>query len=108
MKIIKIERDENTLIANFALLSTGVSIKRLHNAILASPLKSYTAITQTIGRGMRLFEGKTVFNVFDIVDVLNPFRGQFNHRNKTSYKREEHPVQKHRYNLESYFRDLDW
>lgn len=102
------EFPNSTLISNYALMSTGVSIKALFNAILASPLKSYTAITQTIGRGMRLFDGKEVFNVYDIVDMLSPFKGQYNHRNKTSYKREQHPVSKHVYDLVAYYTNDDW
>ena len=96
------------IISNYVIMSTGVSIKRLFHVVLASPLKSYTTITQTIGRGMRLFEGKIVFNVWDIVDMLSPFSGQYAHRLKTSYNREEHPVTTHTYNLETYFTDNDW
>lgn len=106
-KILELHPDA-TIISNYALMSTGANIKRLHNAVLASPLKSYTAITQTIGRGMRLFDGKYVFNVFDIVDNLSPFKSQYKHRLKTSYNREEHPVTDHKYNLEAYFQDNDW
>ena len=100
--------DNATIISNYALMSTGVSVKRLHNAILASPLKSYTAITQTIGRGMRLYKGKLVFNVFDIVDCLKPFMSQYAHRLKTSYNREQHPVLTHSYNLVKHYTNDDW
>lgn len=109
-KILETHSDA-IIISNFALLSTGVSIKRLFNVVLASPMKSYTIITQTIGRGMRLFPGKLKFRVFDIVDNFAPFMGQFNHRKKTSYEREKHPVNDIRVNLRSWWdskSNTDW
>ena len=86
------------LISNYAILSTGVNIKQLHNMILASPLKSYTTITQSIGRGMRLHETKSVFNVFDLVDNLGirkpsgVFYKQYKHRVSTSYNPEGYRI----------------
>jgi len=92
------EHEDAILIANFALLSTGVNIKRLYNMIFASPLKAYTTITQSIGRGMRLYEHKKLFNVIDIVDdfgIRKPggiFWKQYIHRKNTSYNPEEFPI----------------
>jgi superfamily II DNA or RNA helicase len=86
------------LIANFALMSTGVSIKRLHNLVLGSPLKAYTTVTQSLGRGMRLHKDKKEFNVYDLVDDIGyryhtgVFCKSYNHRMSTSYVREEYPV----------------
>ena len=94
-----LEEDANAiLLANYAILSTGVNIKNLHNMILSSPLKSYTTITQSIGRGMRLHESKEVFNVYDLIDdfgVRKPggvFYKQYQHRKKTSYNPEGFPI----------------
>lgn len=56
------------LVANYALLSTGVNIKSLRYAIFASPLKSYTSIVQSLGRGIRTSSGKEVFEVYDLID----------------------------------------
>jgi superfamily II DNA or RNA helicase len=92
------EHSDATLIANFALLSTGVNIKKLHNMVLSSPLKAYTTVTQSIGRGMRLHESKKVFTVFDLVDDMGyrkpggVFYKQYEHRKNTSYNPEEFPV----------------
>lgn len=101
-----LEKTEDTiLVANFALLSTGVSIKRLHHLIMASPLKSYTTITQSLGRGMRLHESKDVFNVFDLTDnfgVYKPggiFYKQYIHRKNTSYNPENFPIKEVNFNL---------
>jgi superfamily II DNA or RNA helicase len=97
--------DDAILIANFALLSTGVNIKKLHNMILTSPLKSYTTITQSIGRGMRLHETKDLFQVFDLVDnfgIRKPggiFYKQYIHRKNTSYNPEEYPIHETEFEL---------
>lgn len=95
-----LEEDHNALlIANFSLLSTGVSVKKLHNMILASPLRSYTTVTQSIGRLMRLHETKKEANIFDIIDDFPIFRKQYKHRVNTSYNREEYPIKKYEINL---------
>jgi superfamily II DNA or RNA helicase len=98
MKIKKIEERNSILISNYQLLSTGVNIKKLHNMVLASPLKAYTTVTQSIGRGMRLHESKKEFVVYDLVDdmgIRTPggiFYKQYQHRKNTSYNPEEFPV----------------
>lgn len=105
MKIQKIEIENQSIIANFALLSTGVNIKKLHNLVLASPMKSYNTITQSIGRGMRLHPSKSEFNVYDIVDsfgIRKPggiFYKQYQHRLATSYNPEQFPVKEMIINL---------
>ena len=99
------EHSDAVLVSNFQILSTGVNIKKLHNLVLASPLKSYTTVTQSIGRGMRLHESKSVFTVFDIVDDFGfrkpggIFYKQYEHRKVTSYNPEEFPVNELTYSL---------
>lgn len=58
------------IFASYAIFSTGISIKNLHNVILASPTKSVIRIVQTIGRVLRLHESKVVATVFDIADDM--------------------------------------
>jgi superfamily II DNA or RNA helicase len=97
--------EDAILIANYALLSTGVNIKKLHNMVLSSPLKAYTTVTQSIGRGMRLHETKKEFTVYDLVDdfgIRKPgglFYKQYEHRKNTSYNPEEFPVKEVDYPL---------
>lgn len=93
------DRDCAILVANYALLSTGVNMKKLHYLVLASPMKSYTTVTQSIGRGMRLHHSKSKFVVIDVVDCLGKtnkpsgvFYKQYAHRKKTSYAPESFPV----------------
>jgi len=96
--ISSIEIQNQVLVSGYQLLSTGVNIKKLYNVILASPLKSYTTITQSLGRGMRLYKDKDKFMVFDIVDnfgLKKPsgiFYKQYQQRCANSYYPEEFPV----------------
>ena len=91
-----LENDSNSiLVANFSILSTGVNIKNLHSLIFASPLKSFTTITQSIGRGVRKHISKDIFNVYDLVDMFTPkgiFAKQYNQRVKQSYETEGFPI----------------
>jgi len=105
MKIKKIEKQNQILVSGYQLLSTGVNIKKLHNMVLSSPLKAYTTVTQSIGRGMRLHETKSEFVVYDLVDdfgVRKPggiFYKQYEHRKSTSYNPEEFPISEIEYPL---------
>jgi superfamily II DNA or RNA helicase len=58
------------LIASVACFATGTNIKNLHNAIMASPTKSPIRLLQSIGRILRLSEGKDIARWFDIADDL--------------------------------------
>lgn len=104
-RLILEEHDDAILIANYALLSTGVNIKKLHNMVLSSPLKAYTTVTQSIGRGMRLHPSKKEFVVYDLVDDFGfrkpggIFYKQYEHRKNTSYNPEEFPVNEREFAL---------
>lgn len=86
------------MIANYACMSTGVSIKNLHSLVLASPLKSFVTISQSLGRLMRKHSSKKESNIFDIVDNFGfrkpsgIFVNQYKHRLKSSYIPEEFKV----------------
>lgn len=86
------------MIANYACMSTGVSIKNLHSLILASPLKSFITISQSLGRLMRKHSSKTESNIFDIVDNFGfrkpsgIFFKQYKHRLESSYIPEEFKI----------------
>ena len=55
-------------IASFGVFSTGINIPSIENVIFASPSKSKIRNLQSIGRGLRLKEGKTHCNLYDIAD----------------------------------------
>lgn len=86
------------MIANYACMSTGVSIKNLHSLVLASPLKSFVTISQSLGRLMRKHSSKKESNIFDIVDNFGfrkpsgIFVNQYKHRLKSSYIPEEFKI----------------
>lgn len=91
------------LCASFGTLSTGVSIKNLHNIIFADSFKSEQIIIQSIGRALRLFDGKTTANIFDLVDIFekdpnNIFYKQFIER-ETFYIKRSYPYKILKINL---------
>lgn len=59
------------IIASYGTFSTGINIPSLENVIFASPTKSKIRNLQSIGRGLRLKNGKTHCNLFDIADDLH-------------------------------------
>lgn len=65
------EGNDKVIVASFTTFSTGISIKNVHNIILVESYKSEIIIKQTMGRGMRLLEGKDSFTVIDIVDDMS-------------------------------------
>lgn len=62
------EGENKVLIASFTTFSTGISIKNIHNIFFIESYKSEIIVKQSIGRGMRLLEGKESVNIIDIVD----------------------------------------
>lgn len=63
--------EDAVVFASFGTTSTGVSIKRIHNIVLASTTKSGIRLNQTIGRGMRLHTEKEKMKLWDISDDLS-------------------------------------
>jgi superfamily II DNA or RNA helicase len=67
-----VEKENNAIIiASFGVYSTGINIPSIENVIFASPSKSKIRNLQSIGRGLRLKEGKTHCNLYDIADDLH-------------------------------------
>jgi superfamily II DNA or RNA helicase len=85
----KLEEGTNKiLVASFGTLSTGVSVKNIHNLFLTESYKSEVLIKQSLGRGMRLYEGKEKVNVIDFVDDFS-WKGSPNYLLKHSAERIE-------------------
>lgn len=98
--IIKAETEAGndiTILATYGCMSTGVSIKKLHNLVFCHPSKSIIRILQSIGRLLRLHSSKDVANIFDLVDDLS-YMGKKNHALNHSierygfYTEEQHPI----------------
>ena len=59
------------IVASFGTFSTGINIPSLENIVFASPSKSKIRNLQSIGRGLRLKDGKTECKLYDISDDLH-------------------------------------
>lgn len=66
-KIVETEADA-IILAVDKIVSTGTNIPSIHNTINVLPGKSNILIRQSIGRGIRLKDGKTLSKYFDIAD----------------------------------------
>lgn len=58
------------VVASFGILSTGVSIKKLHHAIFTHPTKSKITTMQSVGRILRKHENKNGAVLWDLIDHL--------------------------------------
>jgi len=70
--------DNTIIVASYATFSTGINIPSIENIIFASPTKSKIRNLQSIGRGLRLKEGKNQLKLFDIADNLQ-YKSRKNH-----------------------------
>ncbi len=59
------------IIASYATYQQGINVPSIENIIFASPTKSKIRSLQSIGRGLRLNDGKTHCTLFDIADDLS-------------------------------------
>lgn len=70
-RLLTEKENDAIILASFGVFSTGINIPSIENVIFASPTKSKIRNLQSIGRGLRLKEGKTHCNLFDIADDLH-------------------------------------
>ena len=63
--------DDAIIIASYGTFSTGINIPSIENVVFASPSKSKIRNLQSIGRGLRLKNGKTSCNLYDLTDDLH-------------------------------------
>ena len=57
---------DNVLFANVQIMSTGVSVKRLHNLVFCFSSKSTVRIIQSCGRVLRLYGDKQYASLYDV------------------------------------------
>lgn len=60
------ESDGNLLIAQSAVMSTGVNIKRLSNLVFLTSSKAFARTIQSIGRTLRMHELKDRAHIIDL------------------------------------------
>lgn len=74
------------LFASYGLAKEGLDIQRLDRLFMALPIKDYSAVTQSIGRIARTFEGKGQPVCYDFVDQIGYCENAYKRR-KTSYRK---------------------
>ena len=75
------EGEDKIMVASFGTFSTGISINNIHNVYFVESYKSEKIIRQSIGRGMRLFEGKERTTIIDFVDDFSTSKSSKNGKN---------------------------
>lgn len=99
---------QNTIIiGSFGTVQTGINIPGLQNLVFCAPSKGAIRVLQSIGRVLRLADGKSRATVYDIVDDLRIKRRQnfaFRHGEARSaiYAKEHFPVTLHPLSLEAF------
>jgi superfamily II DNA or RNA helicase len=61
---------DDIIVASYSVFSTGVNLPAIENIIFAHPAKSAITIVQSIGRGLRLKDGKDKCTLYDISDNM--------------------------------------
>lgn len=68
------------LFATYSLAREGLDIPRLERLFMASPVKDYAVVTQSIGRIARTFEGKSNPICYDFIDQMGYTEKMFKQR----------------------------
>ena len=91
----------NVILASYGTFSTGVNIKRIDNVVFASPSKSRIRNLQSIGRGLRITDGKDSMRLFDIADDLQCENHTLNHLKEriNIYNEESFPYEIQQFDL---------
>lgn len=113
MKVISKREFQSSsiLVASSSSSATGMNIKNIYNIIFAHSYRSHNRNLQSLGRGLRVHEGKEQLNVYDLVDdlyenrktrkkKLNALMRQFIYRLKI-YRKEGFEVVTKTFNLRS-------
>ena len=80
------EGKKKYLFASYNLAKEGLSINILSNLIMATPVKDFAIVSQSIGRIQRPYEGKSVATVYDFVDDVGMLLGFYTKR-RTTYRK---------------------
>jgi len=67
------EKTIPTILTTSHKLSTGVDARNIRNIVLMRPINSMIEFKQIIGRGTRLFDGKSYFTIYDFVKAYEHF-----------------------------------
>jgi len=67
------EKTIPTILTTSKKLSTGVDARNIRNIVLMRPINTMIEFKQIIGRGTRLYEGKSFFTIYDFVGAYQHF-----------------------------------
>jgi type I restriction enzyme R subunit len=67
------EKTIPTVLTTSQKLSTGVDARNIRNIVLMRPINSMIEFKQIIGRGTRLYDGKSYFTIYDFVKAHHHF-----------------------------------
>jgi len=82
VRLITEQENDAIIVASYGTFSTGINIKRLHNIVFASPSKSRIRNLQSIGRVLRVGNGKTIATLYDIADDIGGQNYTIRHLNE--------------------------
>lgn len=68
------EKTLPTILTTSQKLSTGVDAPEVRNIVLMRPVNSMIEFKQIVGRGTRLFDGKSHFTIYDFVNAHHHFK----------------------------------
>lgn len=74
------------LFASYSLAKEGLDVKILSNLVMATPVKDFAIVQQSIGRIQRPYDNKTKANVYDFVDNIGMLNRFFADRRRTYRK----------------------
>lgn len=74
------------LFASYSLAKEGLSVDILSNLVMATPVKDFAIVSQSIGRIQRPFEGKKIARVYDFVDDVGMLM-RFYTKRRTTYRK---------------------
>lgn len=74
------EGKKKYLLASYSLAREGLDAPILSNLILATPIKAFSSVVQSIGRIQRPYEGKDIAYVYDYVDDVGMLLGFYTKR----------------------------
>lgn len=80
-------KDKHILLATYQLAKEGLDVPCLDRLLLATPVKDYAIVVQSVGRIARTCEGKGTPVVFDYVDDIGFLQGMWKKR-CTSYRKD--------------------
>ena len=74
--------DDKRIVATYGIAAVGINVPKLHNIVLLEPGKSFVRVIQSIGRGLRLADGKDFANIWDITSSLKYSKRHLSKRKK--------------------------